>query len=729
MSLHPIRSRRPSGLKPFRDLGCIALLTCSTVPDTALAAETQSLSSVTVSGKTSTVQTLVDRKVYKLGEEVQALTGSAADVLNTLPSVNVDIDGNVSLRGDSNVLILVDGQPSAQLSGSKGGDGLLQLSAKDIDRIEVMSNPPAQYKAAGTGGVINIVTRKNREAGASGTAQFSAGNKNRYVLGLNGGYGAQAFNLTGALGLREDERERNVHSLLVSAPGPNADSSSQVLNEHIRRLVPSFKLGADGKLSERQSLSANFSYRQRDGNRFFDQHDEDHSAAGQLLASSDRHSDGHEWSRSQEQGLRFKQALRDAGETLEASLHQSTDFEREHYTYHNTAQLPPAPVSIDRLFLNHDLRTDDLGLDYARALTPERSLKFGYALQHDDNGFDYAGDNADPLTGLFIPNTTLTNRFRYRQTLQAVYASYQAMLEDWSLVAGLRGEHSAHIGQQIDTGRIGRHGEGDIYPSLSLERAVDDTQTWSVGYSKRVSRPDGEALNPFIDAQDTHNLRAGNPDLLPQKTQSLELGYRLALPKQSYGWTGYWRETRNSVTTLTQAISPDVTLSTLSNLPRSRALGMEFNADGPLGAVLAYRLSGNLFYSQIDASALGFPGLRSTAGLNLKASLDYRPTAADTAQISVSRTDKRLTPQGEVAAINLVNLGYKHQVQPDLAVFATVSDLFNGQRFQRTLDTAALLQTYQRQQQGRIVFVGLSYSFGGGKKSKGAAFDYDKGEG
>jgi len=717
------------GLNPLCRLAGFATVTCcsAVMSIPVVAEETQSLSSVVVSGKSSTVQTLVDRKVYKLTDEVQALTGSAADVLNALPSITVDIDGNVSLRGDSNVTILVDGMPSAQLSGAKGGDGLLQISAKDIDRIEVMTNPPAQYKAAGTGGVINLVTRKNRQAGPSGTAQLSAGNKDRYVLGVSGGYGGKALNLTGALGLREDERERIVNSVLISSPGASSTASSQALDEHIRRVIPSVKLGIDYKLNETQSLSANLNVRQRNGDRYFDQHTEEHSAAKTLLSASDRHSDGHEWSRSQEQGVRFKQALRDASESIELSLHQSTDVERERYAYRNTATLPPAPVSRDRLFLNHDLRTDDLGLDYSRNLAPDRSLKFGYGQQRDDNGFDYAADNADPASGLFVRNDALTNQFHYRQTVHALYASYQLMVADWSVVAGLRGERSSTLSQQINNGVSSRHSEGDLYPSLNLERTTDETKTWSLGYSKRVTRPDAEALNPFIDAQDTHNLRAGNANLLPQKTQSVELGFRLALPKQSYGLTGYVRDSRNSVTSLTQAISPDVTLTTLTNLPRSRALGLEFNVDAPLSASWAYRFSGNLFQSQIDASALGFNGLRSTAGLNLKASLDYRPTATETAQISMSRVGKRLTPQGEVAAIELVNLGFKHQVQSDLSVFMTVSDLFNGQRFRRSLSTATLGQTYQRQQQGRVIFLGLNYSFGSSKKNKGATFDYDQG--
>src|SRR5207302_6871779 len=152
--------------------------------------------------------------------------------------------------------------------------------------------------------------------------------------------------------------------------------------------------------------------------------------------------------------------------------------------------------------------------------------------------------------------------------------------------------------------------------------------------------------NPFTDYQDTHNLRAGNPNLLPQDTWSYELGYTGTVSRLTYGVTAYYRFDRNSVTDVITPVSADVVLATKMNLPKSRSAGLDFNANGKLGSELSYNLSGELFHAQIDAGSLGATGLQSTTGFNLKAGLDYRPTAADTAQISFSRTDRRLTPQG-----------------------------------------------------------------------------------
>jgi outer membrane receptor for ferrienterochelin and colicin len=194
----------------------------------------------------------------------------------------------------------------------------------------------------------------------------------------------------------------------------------------------------------------------------------------------------------------------------------------------------------------------------------------------------------------------------------------------------------------------------------------------------------------------------------------------------NYGFTGYLRRNRNSVTDVTQVLSPEVVLITKANLPKDTSSGLEVMANGYVMPRLSYGLSGNLFYSQIDAIALGAPGVKSTAGINAKANLDYRPTTNDTAQLSFSRSDKRLTPQGYVSAINLVNMGYKHQIRANLSAVVTVSDIFNGQIFRRFVSTPTLTDSYQREQVGRIAYIGVIYTFGAPKKNKAGGFEYDQ---
>jgi outer membrane receptor protein involved in Fe transport len=689
------------------------------------------LPSVSVTGTAQSVRTRIDRRVYDLGNDVQRVTGNAADVLNAIPSVEVDADGNVSLRGDSHVTLLVDGKPSAQLTGSNAGDGLLRWSANDIEKIEVLSNPPAQYRSEGTAGVINIITKKSRPAGSSGSLQASVGNRARYVLAGNGAYNSGPLSLSASLGLRQDDRQRLLLSQTTDPASGLTDISRS--DQQARRFLPSLKASVDYRLNDAQSMGLDLSTRERSGNRYFDQHDDTQLLDGTKRVS-DRHSDGHEWSRSSEQTWRFRQVLRSADETLDADLHRSADIERERYAYQNTFTLPVLPSSQDHLYLNHDLVTTELGLDYALTLASDAKLKLGLALEKDDYGFANAGDNVDANTGQPVVNPLLTNQFDYRQEVDAVYGSWQQTLGDWDTLAGLRGERTAGNGNQMTQGMTQQHRYSALYPSLHLERALSETQTLSLAYSRRVSRPNPEALNPFLDHQDTAHLREGNPNLAPQDTQALELGYRGEAARQSYDLTAYARASRNSMTDMVQNLSSSecgpghqgCDLTTKVNLPKSNSAGMEFNADGRLSNWWSYKLGGNFFYNQIDATALGASGLKSSSGLNLKLSLDFHPGSLDTAQASLSRSDKRLTPQGYVDAINQLNLGYRHKLENDQSLFVTVSDVFNGQRFVRYVNTSNMTQTYMRSQRGRVIYVGWSWILGAPKKSKAAAFEYEQ---
>jgi len=212
---------------------------------------------IVVTGERLREQVLVDRKVYNVSADLQSTTGTLADVLSAIPSVEVDADGVVALRGDTGVLILVDGRPLAQLSGPLAGDNLQQIPASEIDRIEVMTNPPPQFKAEGTAGVINIITRKTRRAGVSGTVNANIGNRSRYVVGTSASYNAKGLSLSGSASLRQDDRQRQISSDLA-AQDPAAHDVAlghNTLDEHVRRLIPVINLGADYTFNDHQSLS------------------------------------------------------------------------------------------------------------------------------------------------------------------------------------------------------------------------------------------------------------------------------------------------------------------------------------------------------------------------------------------------------------------------------------------------------------------------------------------
>jgi outer membrane receptor protein involved in Fe transport len=684
---------------------------------------------VVVTTRKLAVETLIDRKVYSVTEDVQATFGTVSDVLSAIPSVEVDPDGNVSLRGDSHVLILIDGKPSTQFSGSAAGDNLQSIPAKDIERIEVMTTPPVQFKADGAAGVINIITRKKGREGLAGSLQGSLGSGGRSVVGADASYASGRLNLSGTAGIRHDYRARMLESD-VRAPNTPAtqllDNTSS-LNERVRRQAPSAGVKAEYALDDRQSVSGSVRWSERGGLRTYTQLNDSSTPAGVLTSSSRRISSGHDPETDYDERLGFLRKLARPGEQVDVSLHRSTSHQREHYDYTNDSFIPAAATFYNNLNLREDHATTEFGVDYELPFSKVRALKLGYAFEQDDFRYGNNGSNVDPVTGIQTVDPNVTNDFKFRQQINAGYASYQATIGSWNWLAGLRAELTHTDAQQL-TNNVSNSGSYfRIYPSVHADRSLSDEATLSFGASRRVTRPDPVNLDPYVDHEYTPNLRAGNANLRPQYTQSYEIGYGFEGRGLAYQVTGYYRRNRDSVTDVTEYLGNGFSLTTKANLPKNDSAGLEFTTDGHIVPKLAYSLSGNLFYSQIDATALGVSGLKSTTGVNGKLKLDYRPTFANSLQLIVTRSDKRLTPQGYVSAINIVNLGYRLQMEPDLTAIITLSDVFNGQHFERFESTPTFTGDYLRTVRGRVLYVGLIYSFGSTKKDKPANFEYDQG--
>ncbi|MHB8476182.1 MAG: TonB-dependent receptor domain-containing protein [Steroidobacteraceae bacterium] len=678
-------------------------------PDTD--ADIGAMAEIVVTAHKAAVPALKDRRTFDVTSDLQSTTGTAADILNEIPSVEVDADGSVRLRGERNVTILIDGKPSALLSGASAGDGLLQLPAAEIEKIEVITNPPAQFKADGGAGVINIVMKRTRQPGSSGTAQANLGNDHRYIVAANGSHNDGPLQLSGGVGLRQQDRQRVItDNRSVMDPSTSALTLSQEqVNEHVRRWVPSLKGAVDYGFTDRQSLNFSFSYRERRGDRNFLQFDQSELQNGVPATLSARNALGHEKRIDSEQKLEFVQRLAHPDETLSFAARRSTVRKGENYDYSNTYSLPAAAPNFDTLNLSRNLVTTELSADYVLPFAKVGSLKLGYDLERDNSAIDDSGGALDPATGQTILNPTLSNQFSYLQTINALYGNYEATHGLWSTTAGLRLEQTA-------TTLARRY--GGLYPSLRLERRFSEFSTLSISANRRITRPDPEELNPYIDRRDTQNLRAGNPLLLPEDTQSFEVEYSMDAKRVNYGVTGYLRRNRNSVTDIAQPQSSTVVLLTKENLPSDRSEGLEFIASAHAARHWSYGMSANLFYRQLDVAGLASSSMRSTTGLNLKANVEYRPTAWDTAQVSISRSDKRLTPQGYIEAINLVNVGYRRAIGENWSAVLTVTDLLNGQILRRFVSTPTLTDSYRREQIGRVSYIGVVYAFGAPKKTK-----------
>jgi outer membrane receptor protein involved in Fe transport len=726
-------------LSHFRRLPIVAMpywglmLGVALAPSQILAQSTSAqrpAETIVVTAARADAATRLDRKVFHVDRDLQGQAGSAADVLGNLPSVSVSTDGAVSLRGDSNVTILIDGKPNSALSGPGAGIGLLQMPANNIDRIEVMTQPSAEYSANGTGGIINIITKRNQTSGISGRVSVNLGNEGRANASASVTSKKDKLTLTGALNFRQDHRDRVVNSnRIFSAVGIRPSSfTTHNVKEVLDPYIGSITLSGEYALSDRQSFGASISHSERDGPRDFIQTDISRTAVSTITSDRIRFSDGKEWRLDASENLHYR-ATTAAGHTIALQVQHGVQLEREDYAYINQYRTPLRPNSQDRLNLVLDLKTwqvsADLSMPWKAEGISDATIKLGYDLATDFNNFNNRAANRDAVSGQFINNPSVTNHFEFDQAVNALYLSVQATSGKIDWVAGLRGEHTGVRSNQISQNITNTRSYAVFFPSLHLAREVAEGRIVSLSLAKRQQRPNPEELNPFLDSQDTQNLRAGNPNLRPQITQSFELDYTITRPNWRTDVTLYVRDSRDGVTDIATPLGNDVVLQTKANLPQSIASGAEFQWSGKPLKNWSANVSANIYSVAVDSTALD-NGLKQTAITGtLKATLDWQVNEKSHLQMSGNWSGKRLTAQGSIEPVGALNLGYRYQFSPDIALVATLSDALNSQTFLRRYATPLISDAYERQQAGRVFYIGISRNFGSGRR-RNDNFEFDK---
>jgi outer membrane receptor protein involved in Fe transport len=699
------------------DLGRLALPTDSVVR----------LEKMEVTARREAFYNSIDRKVYVVGHDVQSAAGSATGLLQNIPSVQVDVEGNVSLRGNSNVLILVDGKPSSLMSTANRADVLEQMPADTIERVEVITNPSAKYKPDGTAGIINLVLKQAHSAGFSGTIRVNAGNASRGNASLSANYNPGPYNLFGMISVRQDDRlrysaESRRHTDATSGALITTEQGS---TEHMRPLSRLLQLGGDYPLNPENKLHASASYNYLSFFRTSTVANLARSVDGPVTLDYDRLRTDPEWHKTFEVDARLQHSFADPGHELDLEVKHERHQELEDNHYQNVFRVPVQPGEQDYTLMNPTETTNEVTADYTRPYANGGKFEAGYAGDADIYDTDFRGGFYVPATASWQVDGTQTNRFIYKDWIDAVYATYGRPVGRFGFLAGLRAERTLVHTNQATVRLTGRIEYYRLHPTLHLNWNLTDTSQLQLNYSHRVHRPESDDLNPFPEYQDPYNLRAGNPKLRPEETHSIEAGYQYHRDDTTYLAGLYYRDTYHAFTTVTQYIDTVTLLTTHENLASNQSGGLELVAATPLGPRLNVNLSSNAFYSQINASNLGFSGNRSTVAWDAKANVEWRPTKADLIQLVVNYSARRLTAQGYRLPTYYANIGLRHEfARPNLAFVLTVSDLFNSLKERTIIDTPALYDDLTRRRSSRIVYAGFYYTFGAAaKKPKELDFD------
>jgi len=683
------------------------------VGDIKLARSEQSLGQVTIQAERSTTEFKLDRRVFNVGKDLSSTGASALEVLNNVPSVNVNIEGDVTLRGSGGVQILINGKPS--VIASEGGNALGTITADMIEKVEVITNPSAKYDAEGTSGIINIILKKEDRKGINGSISLNGGWPHNHSVGVSLNRRTEKFNLFTQIGggYRSLPRYReNINTSLIDSTTVYS-KGVEYRNEEFYNFI----LGTDYHLNKYNviTLSGSFALELEDQPSETDFRYTD--TTGEVSA---------EWLRTE--------TTTATNPKYQFELQYKRDFKnhKDHdLLFSALGNYFGKDLTSD--FLNETKRGDNrdgeqitrtnfkeakytFKLDYTRPIKKLFTLETGaqYVLQDVSNDYsvsDLVGDD-------FVVNSGLTNVFDYVQNVLGVYTTGAYEKDKWGLKLGIRAENTDLRTLLVTTGEANNRNFTNLFPSLHTSCKFNKKMSVQGGYSRRIYRPRLWDLNPFFNIRNNFSIRTGNPDLMPEFTDSYELSGIYQLDKASLNASAYYRVTHDMIERISR-FSNNITTFTPENVGTNQIVGVEFN--GKYRPKKRFTIFGdlNLNYFQrdgeFDDQNFDFSGGRWSG----KATMKYEFIYSIDAELTGRYESGFVTVQGNRAPQGSVNIGLRKKLMKGKTIIsANVRDLFItrigvNEAFQPSF------YSYSRSFRGRFFTLGVSYGFG-----KGEAMQY-----
>ena len=693
----------------------------------ALKADFIKMNEVTVTGRKSLLNTSIDRKVYNVAQDIMAQSGSVSDILKNIPSVEVDIEGNISLRGSGDVMILINGKPSP-LMGRNKAEVLQQLPANTIERIEVITNPSARFRPDGTSGIINIVLKRNTKTGLNGTVIGNIGNRDRGNGSINLNLRKGKVNSFINYNIRQEERNRygRIERENYDSSGKVDGYYNEISNLKSRPLshfiTAGFELFPDPKNTLGLSASTVPMTQIRNDKQMRSFYD----AQNVLTSQYDRirHAPAKEWERNAT--FSWQHIFNNDGHELNLEANISSDGEDEQNYYSNIFHKPSQQTMYDNNWVYQTEKDKQLTLDYVRPIGEDAQLELGYDGNFLNTLIDFIVEKYDTVQKLFIKDPSVSNLFLYKEALQAIYGTYERSIEDFSFNIGLRAE-AAYTNSILKTINSNvRNNYFQLYPTIHLAYKKEKGE-WQLNYSRRVNRPDADELNPFPEYLDPLNLRAGNPKLKPELIHSVEFGYQMNRKYFSFVPSLYYRYKYNGFTTVTKALNDSVLFTTRENLSNDESAGLELIFSTRALKFVTANLNTNIFYNTIDASELGGSGRQSIFTMSTNFNAVFTVTKTTMVQLTSIYRSARQTAQGKIYPTFVMNIGARQNLfNNKLSITCTISDMFKTLEQRTLLQGISFKQNSYNRRDARVFYLGLSYRFGNsGKKQQEEKLQFD----
>ncbi|OHX64973.1 TonB-dependent receptor domain-containing protein [Flammeovirga pacifica] len=692
-----------------------------------MTASAKALEEVTVTAERDMMELGIDKRTFNVAQDLTTVGGSMTDALNNIPSIDVDQDGSISLRGSSNVTIFIDGKPS-NLTSSSTSDILDQIPASSIERIEVITNPSAKYDPEGTSGIINIVLKKDRQGGFNGNASVTVGNNNKYnaSVGLNARVGkVNVFgNYSGRYNERWQERnstQKNYDRETNAFTGSNTQNSKRE-DERVSHL---FKTGVDYDINDYNNVYVNATFNTGESTKkeelFINYYDQNNDGYDLLL----RDNTSTRTSSAQEYNFGWHRTFLNPDQILDVSgqISRQEGISRgvfDEYSHDGNGGLETSPSFQQRNENDHPNEIYIAQIDYSHPITDNSILDVGVKSTIRKIGADFTSESLQG--GMWMPDDSLNNNFNYNEQVHAAYAMYRHDLGKFGYQVGFRAEQ-AYTTSILDENALTDRQEVDnnyfaIYPTLHMSYKFAQQREVSFGYSRRVNRPRGRTLNPFPDYSNPQSLRKGNPYLKPEFIDALEVTYQ-------HGWnditlTGsvYYRYTHDAMQRVTNATPEGVTIMTWENMDNKQSYGLEAIATYNMTKWWKFTGSTNIYNLQITGNSGELDLSNQAWAMSAKLMSSTNLTKTTTLQLSGRFSSRRVTAQGHIEPMGGLDVAVSQRLFKGKGTLqARVSDVLNTYQFNVYSEGVGFTSNMVADWESRVGYLTFSYRFGQMKKS------------
>jgi len=687
----------------------------------ALQSQATALDEIVVVAEKSQMELSLDKKIFNVGKDLASRGGSAADLLDNVPSIQVDVEGEVSLRGSNNVRILIDGQPSGLIGN---GSGLQQLQANMIEKIELITNPSARYQAEGSAGIINIILKKERKSGLNGSFDLTLGYPENYGAAVNLNFRTKKLNFFTNYGLSY-RNGPGKGSLYQEIFRNDTTYITQQNNQRIRSgLNHTLRFGADYFFSPKTTLTTALTYRTGMDDNFQQTNYRDFLFnLDTPVGTTSRTDEEVEDEMNLEYAMTLKRKFEREGHELSLDLRYRDKTEEEGSDLRNqffTDDRNPdgSPDLLQQSNNKESERLLTFQLDYVHPFSKESKFEVGLRSSFRDIDNDFLVEEFSD--DVWLPLEGLSNNFQYDENIHAAYLIYGNKKGKFSYQFGLRPEYSQVSTQLLQTQQTNNRDYLNLFPSVHFTYDLPQENAIQISYSKRVRRPRFWDLNPFFTFSDNRNFFSGNPDLNPEFADAWEIGHIKYWDQGSLSSSLYYRHTNGKIDRIRRIDDTGKSVTQPENLLTEDAFGFEFTAS--YNPYKWWRLNAdfNFYRAVTDGGNLGDSFQSDAYSWFTRGTSRFSLGKTTDVQVRFDYRAPQINTQGKRLAMYGVDLAASQDVFHKKGTLTlSVRDLFNSKRWRYTAEGENFITINDFQWRARSVRMTLTYRLNQQKKKGG----------